>query len=234
MRRVILNADDFGYEPRVTAGIVEAMRRGVVSSTTMMVNTPSAEHAAPDAAGLAVGLHLNLARWSALSDGRTLSDTTAATLPVSFVEAETFAQLDHFEKLLGHHPTHLDVHKHLHLNANVLEGVARAAKARGLPVRSIDAGMRAELKAHGVATNDSFIGDAGSEPYWTLERFIFALDELPATGVVELMCHPGYAPTDFPSGYGAQREVELKTLTAPEAAQALKQRGIHLQGWGVP
>ena len=39
-RRLILNADDFGYDPAVSRGIAESMRKGVVSSTTMIVNSP--------------------------------------------------------------------------------------------------------------------------------------------------------------------------------------------------
>src|SRR5688500_7142073 len=59
---LIVNADDLGYDPAVTRGILRAMRQGVVTSTTLMVNTPWAEDAAREADELSVGLHLNLAR----------------------------------------------------------------------------------------------------------------------------------------------------------------------------
>ena len=88
----------------------------------------------------------------------------------------------------------MDVHKHLHRHPNVLAGLARVARALGLPVRSIDEPMRRELQAQGVATNAHFIGDPGAEAYWTLERFDAAMAALPASGVIELMCHPGYTP----------------------------------------
>lgn len=215
--RLIINADDFGYEPEVTRGIVQAMREGVVSSTTMMVNTPFSEAAAKDAAGLAVGLHLNLARWAALSDGRTLDERAAAALPAAFVTAETLAQLDRLRTLLGREATHVDVHKHLHTHANVLEGVAKAAAARGLPVRSISPAMRAALRGLGVRTNDAFVGDAGAQAYWTLPQLEGDLAALPEGQLVELMCHPGYAPVALQSGYSAQREVELATFTSARA-----------------
>ena len=67
MLRLILNADDFGYDPAVTRGIAEAMRQGVVSSTTMIVNSPWSEEAAAQAEGLAIGLHLNLVRFESVS-----------------------------------------------------------------------------------------------------------------------------------------------------------------------
>src|SRR5271167_2760576 len=38
MKQLIVNADDFGLTKRVSEGIVEAHRHGIVSSTTLMAN----------------------------------------------------------------------------------------------------------------------------------------------------------------------------------------------------
>jgi len=234
MARVILNADDFGYDLQVSRGIVVAMTEGVVSSTTMMVNTPQSEDAARLAGPLAVGLHLNLARYAAVSDpAHVFQDAMAARLEAGFVEQEVHAQLDRLKALLGREATHVDVHKHLHVHPGILEGLARAAKARGLPVRSIDAAMRGELRSRGVATNEHFYGDAGTDAFWTLERFRAHVAGLPADGVVELMCHPGYAPTSVQSAYSAQREVELATFISPEARAALAEAGVTLESWAA-
>ena len=78
--KLIVNADDFGLTSGVTYGIYDAMCRGVVTSTTMMVNTSATLLAAqltkrePD---LAVGLHANISLGepltrcpSLLKDGR--------------------------------------------------------------------------------------------------------------------------------------------------------------------
>ena len=45
--KLIVNADDFGITDGVTLGILHAMEHGIVTSTTMMVNTPGAQAAAP-------------------------------------------------------------------------------------------------------------------------------------------------------------------------------------------
>lgn len=235
MRHLIINADDLGYDPAVDRGLLRAMREGVVSSATLMVNTAFSREAARAARGRAVGLHLNLARGAPVSERfpRSLlhegafSELRASALPATVVEDEARAQLALAEKLLGARPTHLDVHKHLHRFPGVLEGVARAAHAAGLPVRALDAPMRAALAAHGVRTPDRFLGEAGAEAYWTLPRFLAVVDGLPA-GTTELMCHPGEAPTTVRSGYSAQREVELATFTAPEARSALERAGVAL------
>lgn len=231
-RTLILNADDFGYDPAVTRGIAESMRQGVVSSTTMIVNSPHSAAAAKQAQGLAIGLHLNLVRFEALSRrGFELVEAALPSVTAGFAEAETLAQLDELARLVGRPATHVDVHKHAHLQPEVLTGLCRAAKARGLAVRSIDAAMRARIRELGVRTNDGFLGDAGRDAYWTLERWREQLDALPADGLVELMCHPGYAPSHVASGYGAQREIELATFTSPEAKRLLDERGLVLSSW---
>jgi predicted glycoside hydrolase/deacetylase ChbG (UPF0249 family) len=46
LRRLIVNADDLGYDPAVNEGIVQAMRSGVVTSATLMVNLPHSAHGA--------------------------------------------------------------------------------------------------------------------------------------------------------------------------------------------
>jgi predicted glycoside hydrolase/deacetylase ChbG (UPF0249 family) len=234
-----LNADDLGYEPEVTRGLLRAMTEGVVSSATMVVNGPYSAAAAAPAQGFAVGLHLNLARWKPLSAvpevllSRTgeLVEARAGELPSEVVEREVHAQLDALHGFLGKPATHIDVHKHLHRSARVLRGLLAAARARGLPVRSIDEGMRAEARAAGVKTNDHFLGDAGATGYWTLAQLEQTLGALPADGVVELMCHPGYAPKAIASGYSAQREVELETFTSSEAKALLKKYSVRLESW---
>ncbi len=234
-RQVILNADDFGYDPAVTAGIRRAAREGIVRSTTFMVNTPHSEAAARDTAGLAVGLHLNLARhapcWAGfpaeLLRSGELDERRAGELPSDVVEAEAHAQLDRLEALVGLPATHVDVHKHLHRNAGVLEGLARAARARGLPVRSITPQMREALNARGVRTNPHFVGDAGATAYWTLPELERQLRALPE-GVTELMCHPGHVPSHVKSGYAAQREVELATFTSARAKDLVAELGLEL------
>jgi predicted glycoside hydrolase/deacetylase ChbG (UPF0249 family) len=234
-RQVIINADDFGYDPAVTEGIRRSAREGIVRSTTFMVNTPHSAAAAADTAGLAVGLHLNLARHAPCGvdfpaewlERGELSEARAAGLPAEVVEAEVHAQCERLEALLGRPPTHVDVHKHLHRHAGVLEGLARAARKRGLPVRSVDAAMRSALRAAGVRTNPHFVGDAGAEAYWTeaeLERQLQALPD----GVTELMCHPGLTPSHVRSGYAAQREVELATFTSRRAADLVEALGLEL------
>ena len=230
MLRLILNADDFGYDPAVTRGIAEAMRQGVVSSTTMIVNSPWSEDAAAQAEGLAIGLHLNLVRFESVSQP-SVELTERGHHDLQFIVKETRAQLDRLKKLLGREATHIDVHKHAHKDPAVLAALGIVAREHKLAVRSIDPTMRQNLKDAGVRTNDAFFGEAGDTAWWTPEHWAQTLDRVPREGVVELMCHPGYRPSQVVSGYGAQRETELATFLAPAAREALSARGLKLSSW---
>src|ERR1700704_846549 len=67
IRRLIVNADDFGLSAGVNRGIITAHERGMVTSASLMVHgsaaAPAAEYArARDS--FSVGLHVNLAEWA--------------------------------------------------------------------------------------------------------------------------------------------------------------------------
>ncbi|MGH2183237.1 ChbG/HpnK family deacetylase, partial [Enterococcus faecalis] len=60
-KKLIINADDFGYTSAVTQGIIEAHKRVVVTSTTALPTSPyfleSMECACIRAPSLAIGFH---------------------------------------------------------------------------------------------------------------------------------------------------------------------------------
>jgi chitin disaccharide deacetylase len=213
---LIVNADDLGYDPAVDRGILEAHGRGLVTSATAMVETPFAERALAGApATLDLGLH-------------AVVDPAAGP---AAVEDALSRQLARFRDLRGAAPTHLDSHKHAHLHPLARAAFAAAARREGIPLRALDAGLRSWLRAEGVLTTDAFLGDAGLRPCWTRERLLEALTSLPE-GVVELMCHPGYAPTHARTSFAAEREVELASLCEPAARAALAAASAVLTGFG--
>jgi chitin disaccharide deacetylase len=60
---VIVTADDFGLSPGVDRGILDAFRRGIVTSTALLVNFPDFSESLSrlrEEPGLEVGIHLNL------------------------------------------------------------------------------------------------------------------------------------------------------------------------------
>lgn len=247
-RRLIVNADDFGLTAGVSRGILDAHRRGIVTSATVMVNMPV--HADLDAeaaaSGLGLGLHFNLTWGAPLSapsavaslvdaEGRFAKDLAALgeRARPDEVRREAEAQIEAFRLRFGRLPSHLDSHHHAHRLPRVLDGVVDVVTAAGLPLRSQDAGIRAGLRRRAVATPDHFLGGDGAEPYWTTARLLDDLAGLPL-GLTELMCHPGYFDETLAySRYGRQREVELAALCDGEARATLARLDIALCHFGA-
>jgi predicted glycoside hydrolase/deacetylase ChbG (UPF0249 family) len=224
MRRVIINADDLGYDPAIDRGILQAAREGVVTSASVMVNLPGAEAAVRAALSQgrpALGLHVNLSRGPSRG-GRALDEAAAVAASAAEVEAEIWAQLERFRRLAGRAPTHLDVHRHLHRYEGVLAALVAVAQREGLPIRTLDAAMRARVRAAGVATPDAFLGETGARPYWSAWRLCEALRSA-GEGTTEIMCHPGFRPESISTSYGVQREAELAAVLAPSVAAAARE-----------
>lgn len=212
---LLVNADDLGYDPAVDRGILEAHARGLVTSATAMVETPFAERALAEApASLDLGLH---------------AVVPAGARPCE-VEELLAAQLARFRALRGAPPTHLDSHKHAHLAPAALPAFAAAARREGVPLRVLDGAQRARLAAQGVLVADAFLGDAALRPCWTEARLLAAVAALPG-GRVELMCHPGYAPSHARTSFAAEREVELRALCSPAVRGALEAAGAAAVGF---
>ena len=152
MRRLIINADDFGFTPAVTAGILAAHAAGSVTSTSMMVHCPGWEAAVTNARltpSLGIGLHLNLVV------GRPLADAPSLTNPATgrFVNYATLARRALFGQLdardiaaeceaqlkalsdAGIRTTHIDSHKHTHAMPVIHRAVAEIAARLDLPLR---------------------------------------------------------------------------------------------------
>jgi hypothetical protein len=244
VRFLIVNADDFGLTRGVSRGILEAHRRGIVTSTTALASgapEPELDAEAAGLPGLGIGLHVNLTWGRPLSpaaavpslvdgDGRFLRDPRAAAARATAddIRREAEAQLEAFERRFGRAPTHLDSHHHVHRLAGVMDAIVGVAAAAKLPVRSQDPGFRDGVRRLGVPTPEHFVGGDDPSPYWTLERLLDSLAVLPP-GLSELMCHPGhYDDALAASRYGRQREVELAALCDPEARSTVARLDIRL------
>ena len=138
-KRLVVNADDFGFTADVNEGIVEAHREGILTATTLMANGEAFEHAvglARQNPSLDVGCHMVLVGGRSLLSGKHLPPTVASLAGALArrqidVLAELRAQLQRIFAA-GIQPTHLDTHKHTHLAPPVLEAVARLGEEFGI------------------------------------------------------------------------------------------------------
>ena len=156
MRRLIVNADDFGFTSGVNRAIVEAHSRGVVTSTTLMANGRAfveATQLARTIPNLSVGCHVVLIDGMPVLAPQQIpalvSNSSAGALHFrdglkSFaalamagrlepeqIEAEASAQIRKIQST-GIAVSHIDTHKHTHLFPQVLKPLLRAARACGV------------------------------------------------------------------------------------------------------
>jgi predicted glycoside hydrolase/deacetylase ChbG (UPF0249 family) len=147
MKRLIVNADDFGFTRGVNRGIVQAFKDGILTSTTLMANGDEFDHAvalAQENPTLKIGCHLAAVGGkpvskdsSAMLDDNGLLPKTLSQLIIKIakgqirsadIEREFAAQIERLVAA-GIRPTHLDTHKHTAVHPVVTEALARTAKA---------------------------------------------------------------------------------------------------------
>lgn len=208
MGYLIVTGDDFGLSPGVNRGIIEAHRRGVLTSTSLMVLRLACAEAvalARECPDLSVGLHLDLDRGA--GDASAVRD-----------------QFVRFERAVGRPPTHVDGHRDCHLRPEWLPDVLTYARRCGIPVRGRSA----------VARLGRFYGRWGGRTHLEQVRVESLIDILCTglpDGFTELICHPGYVDESLQSGYAREREVELATLCDPRVRAAVRAAGARLIGF---
>jgi chitin disaccharide deacetylase len=219
---LIVNADDLGLGQAETDAILECFERGAITSTTALMWMPDSVRAAElaRAAGVPVGLHLNLIEPFAAPDVpagvaetqlrvvRRLRSRRAATQLYHPTWSRDFEQciadqLARFQELYGRAPTHVDGHQHMHLAFNAL--FARALRPVGKCRRPVNRTMlespphkRAarvlvdRLLRVRFATTDWCMSIRPLHPALGGSGITDALRRA-EHGSLELLVHPGYA-----------------------------------------
>lgn len=155
MRRLIINADDFGLTSGVNRAILEAHRHGVVTSATMMAGGRAFAEAvqlAQHAPQLNVGCHVVLVDGEPLLPPEQVPTLLAAgearphfrngigelatvalrgRIDAAQVEAEAVAQMRKLQAA-GLKLSHFDTHKHAHMFPAILRPLLRAARSCGV------------------------------------------------------------------------------------------------------
>lgn len=150
MRRLIINADDFGLTSGVNRAIAESNRSGVLTSATMMANAQASAAAidiAREQPALKTGCHIVLidgvpisANLPSLTNGSARFRSSLKQFALAAVRKQIAAEEIQREaeaqirkiQTRGIALTHVDSHKHTHMFPQVLRPVLRAARACGI------------------------------------------------------------------------------------------------------
>ncbi|MBO9129961.1 chitin disaccharide deacetylase [Bacillus sp. 165] len=223
MKKLIVNADDFGLTRGVNHGIIDAHVNGIVNSTTMMMNMVGTEHAAELAKQhptLGVGVHLVLTAGQPLhTNVRSLVDENglfysnqslrSRVINEKELEAEWTAQIERFFSY-GLTPTHLDSHHHVHTLEQAYPVFCKLAKKYNLPVRRSVIYSDKEVNVFSDQFFVDFYGDGVCKEYFQILQTRVQDGE-----TVEIMCHPAYVDEGLLrcSSYTLKRAEELEILT---------------------
>ena len=152
MKTVIINADDFGLCHGVNQGIILAHQKGILTSATLMANTPGFEEAvelSKENKKLGVGIHLNIVRGEPLlaadkvrtllsNEGRFFSSVflllrklASKKVNLQDIEREFRAQIEKALKA-GITPSHFDSEKHIHCLPSIFKIVLKLGKEYGI------------------------------------------------------------------------------------------------------
>ena len=242
MKRLIVNADDFGYTRDVNEGILQSHRHGIVRSASMMANGSALEHAvglALRCPTLAIGCHLTLVEGESVArPGTTLPPTLGRLLVSPPMREDAISEFRaQVERLLarGVRLDHLDTHKHLHLFPPVLDAVTEVAREFGIrwirkpfdipfgtvrsgrrwiatAVRSLRAPFEERLARAGRGTSDYFAGFSATGAV-DAAWLVALLAELPH-GTGELVCHPGYCGSELSAANTRLKESRYAEMQA--------------------
>lgn len=254
-RLLIINADDFGMCHSINVATVEAMRTGIVTTTSLMACCPWAWEAMGflrDDPSLSFGVHLTLVnempgyRWGPVAardtvpsivnpDGFFFSDPEIPKLyaqaELADVEREFRAQIDRVLNF-GLRPTHLDWHCVLDGGRpDILELTLQLCEEHGLAMRVNDPQLRESLIAAGKPANDTPIIDGYSLPLEEKNAtWARKLGELPP-GFHQWAAHVSTGDAEAqamePTGWRV-RKTDFDFFTSDRARELIEANGIIL------
>lgn len=157
MKKLIINADDFGLHKSVNIGIINGFQEGFIRSTSIMPGGKAFEQAvalAKDCPKLGIGVHLTLVAEKSVIDPEKVSTLVDCSgyLPAGYFEFMNKYILGKFDfgqirteldsqiaKVFatGLKITHLDSHQHLHVLPGILDIVMDLARKYNIPALRI-------------------------------------------------------------------------------------------------
>jgi len=227
MKRLIVNSDDYGRTPAISRGIRDAHLRGVVTSTTCMMNIPTTAAdiamSLKETPKLGMGVHLVMTMGKPILPRAAVSSITdengnffkytpliehLSSLKMDEVKAEWHSQIESFVKASGRMPTHLDSHHHASYFApELFHAMLELAKEYNCAIRfPFTDSVSSELEETHKQVPDLIKEFGPRKP----DTFVVDFYDEGATyekflsiiknlgyGTSEIMCHPGYVDEVF-------------------------------------
>lgn len=220
--KLIINADDFGFTKSITDGIIEGIKGGYVTSTSIMSNMEATEYAVLKALENnidCIGLHINFTKGKPMIPNNHLMDEngnffhrsiqlTNPNLTYEDAYNEIKAQINKIEELSNGKLLidHLDTHHFSCRHENIKKAIIAIAKERNIPIRNE---FDCDINRPDLFNMDFSLTNV---TYEALEKIIHTYKNQNIS--IELLTHPGFIDEHTMSltGYNVEREKELEIL----------------------
>ncbi len=195
MKKLIINADDFGSSAVFNGKIIELLEKGFIKSTTVMVNRLT-EAMNPQTRqlsaikGISIGLHIELD-------------------PAKALRKQMDYQYKKFLGVFGFPPSHFDMHvpkmdSEKMSNPNIITELNKFAERRQLPVRNQGAETKARHTTYQAFHNASFTLELSE-----IEGFLSRMNDGESA---ELITHPGDYDPDSKSSLNKERKEDFDKI----------------------
>jgi len=253
MKYLIINGDDYGYTPSVSAGIRYVHNKGFLTTTSAFMNTPyvldQLDIANNECQQLGLGVHLNLTMGVPLSLPHKIKSIVNSEgefysrkellkvldkIVSQHVEAEWRAQIELFLSR-GYKLDHVDSHHNIsYIREDLFKLMVDLAVEYKFFIRCPTPDLKnihqvsSIQKKAGILSPDRTIISFFKEGV-SLNNIAHILKGLP-NGVSELVCHPGHIDEELinDTKYSYIREKELEILLDKSVKKIINSRQIKL------
>lgn len=219
MKQIIINADDFGINNKVTEEIEKAIELGVVSSTTIMANGSCLEEVSRFAKkypSVSFGAHLCISEFKSITKSEILKkygviDNDGLFIKYAVFKLKSFPQelLDAISleihaqlqilKSLGIPLSHCDSHHHSHTIYGLHKVFREAVRGEGFSKMRIARKVELfNLFRHPIYAQQQIYVNRFYKKNFTTTNYFCSFAEYingkgyDCEGTIELMCHPGH------------------------------------------
>ncbi len=204
MKYLIINADDFGYSKIFNTKILELIKNGLISSTTVMVNWITDEQSSQ------VNELVKLAKSHKVSVGLHFEFSE------NDLRLEIEKQYERFLSLFGFKPSHIDLHKSMYIGV-AYHVIVKFCKEKNLPCRNHG------VSTEGVVKTQNEVLSGTKICFEKLKGFI---ENIKDDESYEILFHPGTYDPDCKSSLNKERELDVKKIE--EINPFLKENNIKL------
>lgn len=218
--KLIINADDFGLSKSISDGIIYGIKKGFITSTSIMANMDYAKYAVSEALKnniTSLGLHINLTLGKPIINNSNITDENGVFYynrmqiendKLTFDDAymEMKAQIEKVKEY-GEGKIkidHLDCHHHLIDNENIKKAIIKIVNENNLKVRKM---FDSNLKSPDIFYTDFSINNVNIN---ALETMIEKYQTTDYTA--ELLTHSGYIDEytkEITSYVGRDKELQV-------------------------